>query len=93
MRVSVKRVWKTKKVTKTVRVGSAPVIGRVTVQMSLEEAEAVHSVLRSVGGSGTASRRKHTAAMETALRTAGVHYYSGDMNGTIYFKDIPVGTN
>lgn len=50
-----------------------PISQRIIIlELSEEEAETLRCVVRSVAGSPTISRRKHTHSIENALRGVGV---------------------
>ena len=58
----------------------------VTLQLTGEEAQALASLLRFVGGSPTKSRRRYTDPIRQALFLAGT-LDSTDLEGHLYFVD------
>lgn len=67
-----------------------PAMTTVTFTLDLEEAAALRDLLRWVGGSATASRRRHTIKILDALLAVpelrGVGFHP-DINGGITFTD------
>lgn len=65
-----------------------PDIASITLTLSAEEAHALRTVLRHIGGSGTYTRRGLTEGISSVLEDAGVGY-AEDVQGSLYFSTRP----
>lgn len=61
-------------------------IASVVLTLSGEEAEVLHAILRSVGGSATMTRRGLADAILAALAKANVRGNDDDLSGNIIFE-------
>lgn len=61
----------------------------VTLELTHEEASALHTVTGSVTGSTTASNRKHTSAIWEELTRNGIRSNYRDFSGEIHFQETP----
>lgn len=64
----------------------------ITMELTIEEAQALTDVLASVGGNPLASRRRHTDAVYEALTDAGFRHWASfagirDFTGSVSFKE------
>jgi hypothetical protein len=76
------------KITKEV----IPAVYTYTLVLSQEEASTLLALTEKIGGSPTASRRKHTDAIRFALLSTGLTANISDLldryKGTLYFEEV-----
>lgn len=60
--------------------------GKVTLEMSFQEAETLRSLFEYVSGHPETSRRKYTDAIAFALDAAGVKETVFDLHGVVTFE-------
>ncbi len=58
----------------------------VRLEMDVKTAEALHAVIRVVGGHPNTTRRGLIRDIGRALVAANVHYNANDVEGGIYFR-------
>lgn len=59
----------------------------VQLDLSLEEARTLQTILANVGGCDKTSKRRFTDRIYYTLNSQGIQRFDGITEGTIYFKD------